>query len=223
MLRELPHNSAEELQAIMKDTPQEWSLRVPWPILGNIETVMVQFLQWNDVLSAEADSLHQSSRSNNCSKDRVAHQVNLEDKSDEEATPRKTSCRGEESEDEAVAMQVGQRPYKPIGNSQARTSGMRRTERSRLYAFPKHDEVKAHRKPQQPCQVCGSEYHWRKECPCLSAYEAAEKAGKLDKKFVHVLSKEYVHVLSKEYEDQEDEYLMDKLDIEWEGQEAQAF
>jgi hypothetical protein len=92
---------------------------------------------------------------------------------------------------------------------------MKRDERPCTYAFPLQDDKVSVKKPPGPCFVCGSQKHWKRECPHLGAYEEAWKAG--------WLKESYIHAVDKEYETQEQEYLLEMVDAEMEGNETQAF
>ena len=63
--------------------------------------------------------------------------------------------------------------------------------------------------------MCGSENHWKRECPNLPAYEAARKAGRL--------KNAHVHAIDKEYEEEQQEYLLELAEAEMTTQNGQAF
>lgn len=102
--------------------------------------------------------------------------------------------------EEAMAMQASS-SRSTLGASNVQTSAMRRTDRKREYAFAPRNDVISATNPPGPCFVCGSEKHWRRECPHRATWEAAQKTGKL--------KKAYTHVINKDYEEQEDKYLLD--------------
>ena len=92
---------------------------------------------------------------------------------------------------------------------------MRRDNRNRTYAFAPQDDKVSAKKPPGPCFICGSENHWKRECPHVVAYDAAWKAGRLKDAFVHVVDKGY--------KEQQQEFFLEMADAELDAQTLHAF
>jgi hypothetical protein len=92
---------------------------------------------------------------------------------------------------------------------------MRRDDRNRTYAFAPRDNKVSAKKPPGPCFICGSENHWKRECPHVAAYGAAQKTGRLKDTFVHAVDKDY--------EDQQQEFFLEMADAELDAQNHEAF
>jgi hypothetical protein len=92
---------------------------------------------------------------------------------------------------------------------------MRQDDRNRTYAFTPQDDKVSTKKPPGPCFICGSENHWKRECPHVAAYDAAQKARRLKDTFVHAVDKDY--------EDQQQEFFLEMADAELDAQNHEAF
>ena len=86
---------------------------------------------------------------------------------------------------------------------------------NRTYAFAPRDDKVSAKKPPGPCFVCGSENHWKRECPHVAVYDTARKAGRLRDAFVHAVDKGY--------EEQQQEFFLEMADTELDAQTLHAF
>ena len=102
----------------------------------------------------------------------------------------------ERDEVEVTAMKSDSLPSRSLNHpvpssSAAGTSQMHCDDRKRTYAFAPRDDKVSAKKPPGPCFVCGSKNHWKRECPHVAVYDAAQKAGRLKDVFVHAVDKGY--------------------------------
>ncbi|TFY54605.1 hypothetical protein EVJ58_g8762 [Rhodofomes roseus] len=196
----LPQEPDYEIAAVMHNAPPTWSTVLSLDSIRTIAALMsrvadktdeliafasmapVRTTQYEQLLrlpSSKTEPRNFSSSRRAFAADGVWTGANFDHDDDVNSTPEPLAA----SEHTAPALSSDQSAREALAlNSQPRKSSTRpprgagRKPPAAGYRFPRNDSVKSKKAPPGDCRVCGSPYHWDRDCPHWNEYDVSRRA-----------------------------------------------